>query len=636
MPLNPKHRSSTAAKSRRRIAIPLAILLTILLLTAASGASFISARPPEEVVTLRSIWSADGAHPGDGALLAVVLEVAEGYHINADAAQLVVPEGFSPLPTRVEVTRAAAALSLEAPHFPPARALKLAFSDAPLMFFDGQVVVYLPVTVSPGAAPGDHPLELLVTYQACDNQTCLLPRKIPLSAVLPVRPAGSPLTAANAELFAAFAPARVLPAPQTVRFDLFGLSFSIDVSAWLGRAVLLITAAFGGALLNFTPCVLPLIPIKVMALANLAGNRRRCLVLGLAMGAGVVAFWLFLGGLIATVSGFSATNQLFQYPVFTIGLGLFIALMAVGMGGFFHLRLPGFVYRFNPAQETLPGSFGLGILAAVLSTPCTAPFMGAAAAWAASQPPPTTLTTFAAIGGGMALPYLVLAAVPGLVRKMPRSGPASELIKEVMALLMLAAAAYFIGSGLSSLLTAPPASPGRGYWWAVMGFTAAAGAWLLIRTWRITGAKGPRALFGTLGMLVVVLAVLGGLRLTRSGAINWVAYSPEAFSAARQNGQTVVMLFTAEWCLNCKALEQGVLNRPEVVRRLSAGDVTPIKVDITGANPAGKARLKATGNLTIPLLIVYGPDGGEIWRSDFYTAQQLLETLGGAQKGGAK
>ncbi len=626
--------SPGAAPSRRFGALLGALLL--LLAAAGADASFMAGPPPQEVVTLRTVWSADGAHPGGRALLAVVLEVAEGYHINADAAQLVVPPGFKPLPTQVEVTRADPALVFEAPHFPTARALKPAFSDEALMFFDGQVVVVLPVMVSPQASPGDHPLELLVTYQACDARTCLLPRKLPLALTLPVRPAGSPLTPAETALFAAFDDARALAAPQAVRFDLFGLAFSIDASARLGFSLLLATAALGGALLNFTPCVLPLIPIKIMSLAGLAGNRRRSLALGLAMGAGVLAFWLLLGGLVAAVGGFSATNQLFQYPAFTIGVGLFIALMAVGMAGFFHLRLPAFVYRLNPAQETLAGSFGLGILAAVLSTPCTAPFMGAAAAWAASQPPPTTLATFGAIGAGMALPYLVLAAAPGLVRRMPRSGPASELIKEVMALLMLAAAAYFVGSGLSVLLASPPASPGRGYWWAVMGFTAAAGLWLVVRTLGITRKLRPRVFFGALGVLVVLLAVWGGLRLTRSGGVDWVAYSPEAFSTARQNGQTVVLLFTAEWCLNCKALEQGVLNRADVSRRLGAGDVVPIKVDLTGTNPAGKALLKASGSLTIPLLIVYGADGREVLRSDFYTAQQLLEALARAQRGDGK
>jgi thiol:disulfide interchange protein DsbD len=169
-----------------------------------------------------------------------------------------------------------------------------------------------------------------------------------------------------------------------------------------------------------------------------------------------------------------------------------------------------------------------------------------------------------------------------------------------------------------------------------MGFTAAAGLWLLIRTLRITRKVRARAFFGTLGVLVVLLAVWGGLRLTRGGSIEWVAYSPETFSTARQNGQSVVLLFTAEWCLNCKALEQGVLNRADVTRRLGAGDVTPIKVDLTGTNPAGKALLRASGALTIPLLIVYGADGREVLRSDFYTAQQLLEALARAQKGDGK
>lgn len=627
-----KRLPSAARRPRRRLRLFFMTITLLLATIAIAGASLMSTPPQEEVVKLRTLWSAEGVHPGGSVVLGVVIDIADGFHINADPAQLVIPEGFSPYPTRVSVKAADATLTPQAPRFPPAHPVKLDFSDVPLMFFDRQAVVYLPVRVSPNATPGNHRLELLMAYQACDKQTCLLPRKISLSVQLPVVSPGTPLAPVAPELFAAFTDGTPVSEAETVRFNPFGVTFSIDVSSALGLAVLLFTAAFGGALLNFTPCVLPLIPIKIMALANLAGNRGRCLVLGVAMCAGVVGFWLFLGGLIATVSGFTATNQLFQYPVFTITVGLFIALMAVGMCGLFHVRLPAFVYRFNPGQETLAGSFGLGILTAILSTPCTAPFMGAAAAWAATQPPATTLATFAVIGGGMALPYLILSAAPGMVRKMPRTGPASELIKQIMGLLMLAAAAYFIGSGLSALLATPPTPPSRAYWWVVMGFSAAAGGWLLVRTLRITAAKHPRALFGTLGMLVVLLSILGGFRLSRNGAIDWVYYTPERFSAAHQSGQTVVMLFTAEWCLNCKALEQGVLNRPDVARRLSADDITPIKVDITGTNPAGKTRLKETGTLTIPLLIIYAPDGREAFRSHFYTAQQLLAALDGAQK----
>src|SRR5438093_10837506 len=159
-----------------------------------------------------------------------------------------------------------------------------------------------------------------------------------------------------------------------------------------------------------------------------------------------------------------------------------ICVMAVGMCGLFAVNLPAWVYRVNASQETVAGSFFFGIMAAVLSTPCTAPFMGAAAAWATTQSAAITLSTFAAIGLGMALPYLVLSAFPGLAKRMPRTGPASELIKQVMGLLLLAAGAYFLGTGITGGLTVPPDPPSPFYWLVLALFVAAVGGWLF---WRI-------------------------------------------------------------------------------------------------------------------------------------------------------
>ncbi len=407
-------------------------------------------------------------------------------------------------------------------------------------------------------------------------------------------------------------------------FDLFGLNFSLDTTNWWGFILLLLTASIGGALLNFTPCVLPLVPIKIISLSNAAADQKRCLALGLTMFSGVLVFWLGIGAAIALITGFTATHQLFQYPVFTIAVGAVIAVMAFGMCGLFSVRLPNFIYRINPTQDTLQGSFVLGILTAILATPCTAPFMGAAAAWAATQPPATTLATFAAIGIGMALPYLVLSAWPRLVQKMPHTGPASVLIKEVMGLFMMAAAAYFIGTGLSGMLMEPPNPPAKLYWFSVMGFTAAGGLWLSYRTIRITSRKTSRVIFAGLGILLFVGSAYGVLRLTDKGPIDWVYYTPERFAAATENRKIVVMVFTAEWCLNCKALEEGVLKSEKITRLLAEADIVPMKVDITGNNPWGKKKLKETGNLTIPLLVIYSPKGREVFRSDFYTIDQVV------------
>jgi thiol:disulfide interchange protein DsbD len=418
------------------------------------------------------------------------------------------------------------------------------------------------------------------------------------------------------------------PTPESVAFDLFGWTFSIGVGSAFGRLLLLLTAALGGVLLNFTPCVLPLVPIKIMSLSHAADqNRLRCLMLGTATFFGVLVFWLLLGAVVAGASEFTATNQLFQYPLFTLTVGVIIAVMAFGMFGTFSMRLPGILYRFNPDQESLYGSFALGILTAVLSTPCTAPFMGAAAAWAVTQTPATTLATFTAVGMGMALPYLLLSARPELVRGIPRSGPASVLVKEMMGWFLLAAAAYFLGSGISALTIENSASPSRIYWWVVACLVGFSGGWLAFRTFRITRKTGYRVVFGATGVLLVILSLVGGWRLTDPGSLQWVSYTPQRLEQSLSRGRTVVLVFTAEWCLNCKALEQGVLRDPRLESSLSPEDVVPMRVDITGDNPEGKRKLAEMGSVTIPLLSVVAPDGTVVFQSDFYTAEQVLRAV---------
>jgi thiol:disulfide interchange protein len=297
------------------------------------------------------------------------------------------------------------------------------------------------------------------------------------------------------------------------------------------------------------------------------------------------------------------------------------------------VRLPGFIYMINPEQDTLPGSFGLGILAAVLSTPCTAPFMGAAAAWAATQPPATTLATFAAIGAGMALPYLVLSANPAWVAKMPKAGPASILIKQVMGLFMLAAAVYFVGVGLAALFSTPSNPPTKLYWWPVMFFGIAAGSWLAYRTLQVAASVKLKTFYTAIGVIIMTLSAWGAVQLTDQGPVDWVYYTPGRFSEASSENKVIVMIFTAEWCLNCKALELGVFKNPKIAALFAKDDIVPMKVDITGNNPAGKAKLKEVGTLTIPLLVIFSPAGKQLFKSDFYTADQVYNAVTKALEG---
>ncbi len=611
-----------------------AVLASLLVATGTSRAQFADIALGNDLFgyPVRTVWQTPTAQPGQSVVLAVALDIPEPFHINPNPAQVVAVGDFHPYPTTLNVTEAPNVIMFESARFPRPHPVKVSFADGELMVYSGETVMYLPGRVAADAKPGKYDITLSLEYQACDDNNCLDPVTVEIPVTLEIVPAGmavGTLSDADATLFDGLS-----TAGNQVAFDVFGMKWTVDASTMLGTVLTLLLAAIGGFLLNLTPCVLPVIPIKIIGLSQAAGNRSKLLMLGTIMSLGVIAFWIGLGAAItisarflAPGSGITATNQLFQYPAFTIGVGIIIALMAVGMCGLFAVRLPNFVYSINPRHDSFAGSFGFGVMTAVLSTPCTAPFMGAAAAWAATENPGVALSVFAAVGVGMALPYQILSMNPRLVDRMPRTGPASELIKQVMGLLMLAAALYFIGTGVSGLLMTYPDPPSRLYWWPVMAMVAVAGGWLAYRTLQITPSVTRRAIFCSLGVLAIVGSVYGGISFTDRGPVNWTYYSPERFADARKAGNVVVLDFTAEWCINCKTLEHGVLYQDAVAKLLNSEGVTAMKVDITGYNPPGREKLREMQRLTIPLLVIYSPDGREVLKTDAYTPDQVIAAI---------
>ena len=165
-----------------------------------------------------------------------------------------------------------------------------------------------------------------------------------------------------------------------------------------------------------------------------------------------------------------------------------------------------------------------------------------------------------------------------------------------------------------------------------MMFSLAGGGWLAYRTLQIASGKKLKVFFTAFGIMVVAFSAWGAVRLTDQGPIDWVYYTAERFEAATNEHKVIVMVFTAEWCLNCKAMEQGVLNSPKIVALFESNKIVPMKVDITGNNPAGKAKLREVGNLTIPLLVVFSPKGNQVFKSDFYTVEQVHQAVTAALK----
>ena len=583
--------------------------------------------------------------PGGSLVVAVVLNHDPGWHSHTHAPEVPPELGDSSAYIATEVGVEAEGPLEAHPGFtqwPEPEVVEVAFLAEPVDYavFGGRAVVHVPVTVAADAEPGAYPLAVAVTFQACDDTQCLRPVR-GAGMALEVRVASDAAAGTPPPLFDGFdpgvwaqihagaAPAAAAP-PTGVDFGFFGRSVSVDPAGWLGFGGLLLLAALGGLLLNLTPCVLPVLPIKAMGLAAKADSRGEALLAGGLTGLGIVGFWLVLGLAIASLTGLTAVHSLFQRPLFTLGVGVVIAVLAVGMAGWFTVPLPRAVYAVDTARGGWLGHVLLGVMTAVLSTPCTAPFMGSAAAWATTQPAGVTLAVFAAIGVGMALPYVLLAAFPKAVAWVPRAGPGAAAVKQVMALGMLAAAAYFLGAGLLALGWR---GPGHAAWFAIPWLLVAAAGLAAVKAWRHAKGRAWPAVFTGVAAVVLAGAAWASFAPGEAEPIDWVAYEPGVLEELAAEGRVVVVDFTADWCINCKVLERTVLNT-DAVAGLADDGVAFVKVDLTGSFPAGEALLAEAGRVAIPALLVRAPDGRETLNAEAYTAGQVVAAVERARGSG--
>jgi thiol:disulfide interchange protein len=624
---------------------------------------------PEHPVIVSAKASRTQAAPGDTLAIAVIFEHEKGWHIHTQAPKP--PKGVDPsslIATEIEaqLPKDAVAWLIQWPKPSPVKVdLFGTGRPEPYEVFQGHAVAFLPVRIPVDAAIGSSlTFKVKASWQACDDKQCVMPQdeehSVAVAIVAPpaaAGPADQDFALFDASVFAtpprggmpshspATGPATPNPSAGSSAplFDFYFWRFS---SANL--IVVLLASALGGFVLNLTPCVLPVVPLKVIALQNSAAHHPgRRITLGLSMFLGVTAFWLGLGLLIVSLKVFRATNELFGNPYFLLGVGTFIGVMALGMMGAFVIQLPQKIYMLNPSHDSIPGSFYFGIVTAILGTPCFGPFAGAAAGWATTQPASIGLAAFAAIGAGMGLPYLVLAVWPGLLGFVPRTGPASELVKQVMGLLLFAAAIFFLGTGLLSLVAEFPYLSSVLHWWGVAVFAAIAGGWLLYRTVQITRSTPRRMVFGLLGAFVAATGIgwagwqtsIARATYVPAGSASaglWKPYSPDAFNAATKAGDVVVVDFTADWCLNCKVMEATVLNRSEVKTALSAPGVEAFKADLTSRKAEGWDKLAELHEVGIPLLSITGPGLPQVWKSNAYSPSEVISTLDQAKGGVAK
>jgi len=379
------------------------------------------------------------------------------------------------------------------------------------------------------------------------------------------------------------------------------VSGGVGLGAWLA---ILATALAGGLILNLMPCVLPVLSIKLMgALRHGGGDRGRARASFLATAAGIlVSFGALAVGAIALKVGGVAVGWgiQFQEPLFIAFMTLVCVLFAANLWGWFEIPLPAIFSRTTEGRlnEGWTDSFATGMVATLLATPCSAPFVGTAVAFGLGRGWVETLAIFLTMGMGLALPYLAVAVWPTLATSLPKPGRWMIWLRAVLGVALAATAAWL----LSVLLSL------SGLWVA----SALATVSLALLAWLRQSREGWR-LPGAAAVIAAGLALPAALpnAAPSAGGDDALAGVWQPFSQARlaeevAAGNLVLVDVTADWCITCQANKAAVLNRGEVGQRL-AGNVVALKADWTRPDPAIQAYLASFDRFGIPFNAVYGP-----------------------------
>lgn len=351
-----------------------------------------------------------------------------------------------------------------------------------------------------------------------------------------------------------------------------------DATEAIGLSILLV-AFLGGLILNLMPCVLPVLSLKILSVVSHGGkdhriHRAEIFKNFMASAAGILfSFWIMAAALAALKSAGETIGWgiQFQHPGFLIFLIVILLFFAVNLWGLFEIPLPRFIARNisqkHEHQPTLIGHFMTGAFATLLATPCTAPFLGTAVGFALARDASTIFTIFTFLGLGLAFPYMLLAVMPRIFKYMPRPGAWMIHFKKVLSVALALTAVWLIHV-LVTLTTAPVLDAG------------------------------------------------------------WTKFDEKLIKEALDDGKTVIVDITADWCLTCKANKKFVLEQKDVVAALSAPNIVKLQADWTQRDEVIATYLRKHGRYGIPFNIVYGPAKSEgIVLSELLTKKEVMDAL---------
>jgi thiol:disulfide interchange protein len=387
------------------------------------------------------------------------------------------------------------------------------------------------------------------------------------------------------------------------------LQASEAASTGVGAILRVVGLAFiGGIILNLMPCVFPVLFIKGLALVQSSGEERsRMRAHGWVYTLGIlVSFWAVVALLLVLRAGGRQFGWGFQFqsPSFVAIMALLLFFLGLSLAGMFEIGLTLTSAGGSLASKSgYAGSFFTGILAMVVATPCTAPFMGAAIGFALAQPATTTFLVFTALGLGLAAPYVLLSFNPGWTRMLPRPGAWMEVLKQATAVPIFATVIWLVwlfaqAAGVNALI-------------------GLLGAFLLLAVAGWILGRWPAQRAASLIAALVVVAAIGlpiyamqsfaapTVKAAQAGSSDWEPFTPQLVENYRAQGRPVFVDFTASWCLSCQVNERVVLERADVQERLHASGIALVRADWTRHDETIAQALAGLGRSGVPTYALY-------------------------------
>ncbi len=456
--------------------------------------------------------------------------------------------------------------------------------------------------------PGDkeYGVEGQLTYQLCNEVSCRRP--IPVEFQLGNLTNAKPVVISSIE-------------------ELKGESDedTIIVSSDASKRSLLLNLFFaflGGLILNVMPCVLPVVAIKVMSFVQQAGeSRMRIFLLNIFYSLGVISVFLALASL-AVFAGLG-WGGLFQNATFNIAMACIVYAMGLSMLGVFEIPVPGMVGSAAGGQqrEGLTGAFLTGILATLLATPCSGPFLGPVLAWSVTQTPEITYLVWLVMGLGMASPYLLFSVFPKAISHLPKPGMWMVRFKEFSGIVLMGAVIFIISTMDESLIVPV----------LIMLLGITTGLWMIGSLYNHNSSKQKKMTVRAAALLLTTVICLFGYETSQKSAneLPWVPFNATELKQLRAENKTVLIDFSADWCLTCKTNEKYALNTEETLELIKKHNIVPMYADYTDYSPSIKEWLDKFESVSIPLTVIFPanrPNEPIIIR-DLYTQSTLLHAL---------